>query len=115
MQSLLLLDGVRQTGDARVQYLGVGEHGDGQHPAHHAELEDKVARGGGGGVLWVMTGGVDGPAAVGRPVGRQGRVFSELPLRQHGQAVEHNGADDGESQHAQDALHEAELLELEAG
>ena len=46
MESLLLLDGVGEAGNARVEHLGIGEHRDGEDPTHHTEIQDKVARGG---------------------------------------------------------------------
>ena len=46
MEPFLLLDGVGEAGDARVEHLGIGEHRDGEDPTHHTEIQDKVARGG---------------------------------------------------------------------
>ena len=46
MEPLLLLDGVGEAGDARVEHLGIGEHRDGEDPTHHTEMQDKVVRGG---------------------------------------------------------------------
>ena len=46
VEPLLLLDGVGEAGDARVEHLGIGEHRDGEDPTHHTETQDKVVRGG---------------------------------------------------------------------
>ena len=46
VEPLLLLDGVGEAGDARVEHLGIGEHRDGEDPTHHTDIQDKVARGG---------------------------------------------------------------------
>ena len=46
VEPLLLLDGVGEAGDARVEHLGIGEHRDGEDPTHHTEIQDKVVRGG---------------------------------------------------------------------
>ena len=42
MEPLLLLDGVGEAGDARVEHLGIDEHRDGEDPTHHTEI--KVVR-----------------------------------------------------------------------
>ena len=46
VEPLLLLDGMGEAGDARVEHLGIGEHRDGEDPTHHTEIQNKVARGG---------------------------------------------------------------------
>ena len=39
MEPLLLLDGVGEAGDARVEHLGIGEHRDGEDPTHHTRTK----------------------------------------------------------------------------
>ena len=69
------------------------------------------------GPLGVGTGGVGGGRAQVQCRRRVGGdcEFGERGFGQLGEAVEDDGADDGEPHDAQDGLHEPELLQLEAG